>query len=104
MSQNPKLFTLIRKIDPSGISGTGRVLDGVVFHTGQVVTCWRTDLNVKDKNIPAFSTLGIYPSFEAFLHVHVTPHPEGASEVVYLNTELPDCLQEVVGNSVIPDI
>lgn len=83
METTPKLFTLIRKIDPSGISGTGRVLDGVIFYTGQVVTCWRTDLNVKDKGIDAYSSLGIYPSFEAFLHVHVKPHADGANEVVF---------------------
>jgi len=84
MEANPKLFTLVRKIDPSGISGTGRVLDGVVFHTGQVVTCWRTDLNVKDEG-NAYSTMGIYPSYEAFLHVHVKPHPEGSNEVIFLD-------------------
>jgi len=87
MEANPRLFTLIRKIDPSGISGTGRVLDGVIFHTGQVVTCWRTDLNVQDKGIDAYSTLGIYPSYEAFLHVHVKPHPDGASVVKFLTTD-----------------
>ncbi len=37
----PRLFTLFRHVDESGISGTGRVLDGVIFHTGQVVVCWR---------------------------------------------------------------
>ncbi len=84
METNPKLFSLIRRIDQSGISGTGRVLDGVIFHTGQVVTCWRSDLNVKDKGIDAYSTMGIYPSYEAFLHVHVKPHPEGDNEVVFL--------------------
>lgn len=87
MEANPRLFTLIRKIDPSGISGTGRVLDGVIFHTGQVVTCWRTDLNVNEKGIDAYSTLGIYPSYEAFLHVHVKPHPDGASVVTFLTTD-----------------
>lgn len=81
---------LIRKIDPSGISGTGRVLDGVIFHTGQVVTCWRADLNVKDKSIDAYSTIGIYPSYEAFLHVHVKPHPEGANEVIFCTDKIPD--------------
>lgn len=89
MEIKPKLFTLIRKIDQSGISGTGRVLDGVIFHTGQVVTCWRSDLNVKDKGIDAYSTLGIYPSYEAFLHVHVKPHPEGVNEVFFFNVEAP---------------
>jgi hypothetical protein len=85
MEDRPKLFTLIRKTDPSGISGKGRVLDGVIFHTGQVVTCWRTDLNIKG-NIDSYSTLGIYPSYEAFLHVHVKPHPEGTNEVVFFDT------------------
>jgi hypothetical protein len=85
METNPKLFTLVRTNDPSGISGTGRVLDGVIFHTGQVVTCWRTDLNVKDKGTDAYSTIGIYPSYEAFLHVHVKPHPGGSNDVIFLN-------------------
>jgi hypothetical protein len=74
----PKLFTLIRSEDISGISGTGRVLDGVVFHTGQVVVCWRSDIK-EDRT--GYSSLSIYPSWEAFLHVHVTPHPEGAAQV-----------------------
>ncbi|MBV5339004.1 MAG: hypothetical protein J0665_05510 [Deltaproteobacteria bacterium] len=90
MDNNPRLFTLIRNIDPSGISGTGRVLDGVIFHTGQVVTCWRTDVNLKGKYFEGYSTLGIYPSFDAFMHVHVKPHPAGASEVVFLNGETND--------------
>lgn len=89
MSDNPRLFTLIRNVDPSGISGTGRVLDGVIFHTGQVVTCWRTDVNIKGKEIDGYSTLGIYPSFDAFLHVHVKPHPPGASKVVFLEGNNP---------------
>jgi hypothetical protein len=84
MESNPRLFTLIRKIDPSGISGTGRVLDGVIFHTGQVVTCWRSDVNLDGKDINGYSTLGIYPSYDAFLHVHIEPHPSEASEVIFL--------------------
>lgn len=76
----PRLFTLIRHVDESGVSGTGRVLDGVIFHTGQVVVCWRSDAN-DDK--PGYSSLAIYPSWEAFLHVHVRPHPAGATEIRY---------------------
>ncbi len=87
METNPRLFTLVRKIDPSGISGTGRVLDGVIFHTGQVVTCWRTDLKKKEKGVEAYSTLGVYPSYEAFFHVHVKPHPEGSNEVIFFNVK-----------------
>jgi hypothetical protein len=74
----PRVFSLIRRIDESGVSGTGRVLDGVVFHTGQVVVCWRSDL---DPDNPGYSSLAVYPSWDAFLHVHVRPHPQGATEI-----------------------
>jgi hypothetical protein len=74
----PRLFTLIRRVDESGVSGTGRILDGVVFHTGQVVVCWRGDLSAAQ---PGFSSIGVYPAWEAFLHVHVAPHPEGSAEI-----------------------
>lgn len=77
----PRLFTLLRHLDESGVSGTGRVLDGVLFHTGQVVVCWRADLNVEK---PGFSSLAIYPSWEAFLHVHVQPHPPEAAEIRFV--------------------
>lgn len=83
----PRTFTLIRRVDETGVSGTGRVLDGVVFHTGQVVVCWRTDLNGSE---PGFSSLAIYPSWVAFLHVHVAPHPEGSAEIRFLSTNPSD--------------
>lgn len=76
----PRVFTLFRRIDESGVSGTGRVLDGVIFHTGQVVVCWRTDL---DPDNPGYSSLAIYPSWDAFLHVHVEPHPHDATDIVF---------------------
>lgn len=78
----PRLFSLIRHVDESGISGTGRVLDGVIFHTGQVVICWRTDLNSEN---PGYSSIAIYPSWEAFLHVHVQPHPPEAMEIRFFS-------------------
>lgn len=74
----PRLFTMIRRVDESGVSGTGRVLDGVIFHTGQVVICWRTDL---DREQEGYSSIGVYASWEAFLHVHVRPHPPNAMEI-----------------------
>lgn len=81
--KEPKLFTLLRHIDESGISGTGRVLDGIIFHTGQVVVCWRSDLNSEK---PGHSSLSIYPTWEAFLDIHVNPHPQKATEIVFLET------------------
>ena len=79
-SDTPRLFTLIRHADETGISGTGRVLDGTIFHTGQVVVCWRSDLR-PDK--PGFSSLVIYNSWEAFLAIHVAPHPAEQTEIVF---------------------
>jgi hypothetical protein len=79
----PRLFTLIRHYDESRISGTGRVLDGVVFHTGQVVVCWRADINPEK---PGYSSLAIYPSWEAFLHIHVHPHPVQATDIKFATT------------------
>jgi hypothetical protein len=80
----PRLFTLMRHVDETGVSGTGRILDGVIFHTGQVVVCWRSDLRTEK---PGHSSMGIYPSWEAFLEIHVRPHQAGSAEVQFLNED-----------------
>lgn len=36
-------FKLVRKVDVSGVSGTGHVADGVIFHDGTTVVHWRTE-------------------------------------------------------------
>lgn len=79
-STDPQVFTLIRHADETGTSGTGRVLDGVIFHTGQVVVCWRSDLK-PDK--PGHSSLVIYGSWEAFQSIHIDPHPAEQTQVVF---------------------
>jgi hypothetical protein len=82
----PRLFTLIREQDESGVSGTGRVLDGVIFHTGQVVICWRSDINEKE---PGYSSLAIYESWDAFIQVHVHPHPGNNTQIRFLTGSAP---------------
>ena len=79
----PRLFTVIRHSDTSGISGSGRVIDGVIFHTGQVVICWRSNLTNPKLG---HSSLGIYPSWEAFKEIHIDPHPENQTEVKFAPT------------------
>jgi hypothetical protein len=37
-----KRFKLIRDEDPTGISGTGFIAEGIVFDDGQAVVRWRT--------------------------------------------------------------
>lgn len=79
-TDEPQLFTLIRHSDETGISGIGRILDGVIFHTGQVIVCWRTDLSIEQKG---FSSLAIYASWEAFKHIHIDAHPPAQTEIKF---------------------
>ena len=73
-------FTLYRGADESGISGTGRILDGVVFHTGQVVICWRTDI---EGAAHGHSSIEIFKDFEGFKFLHVDSHPENLSRIEF---------------------
>lgn len=70
-----KTFKMIRVHDESGISGTGHILDGVVFHTGQVVVCWRAK--------HGHSNIGIYKDWEDFEFVHINSHPTNETEIVW---------------------
>ena len=78
----PRLFTVHRQADESGVSGTGRVLDGVVFHTGQVVVCWRTDIEAAAHG---HSSIAVYASWKAFVFIHLGSHPTNHSRVEWLN-------------------
>jgi hypothetical protein len=69
---------LVRVADESGVSGTGRVLDGVVWHNGQVTICWRTDV---EGSKHGHSSLGIYPSWEAFEFIHIKSHPANQTRI-----------------------
>ncbi|PSQ92287.1 MAG: hypothetical protein BRD52_05370 [Bacteroidetes bacterium SW_4_67_19] len=66
--------------ETSGVSGTGRVLDGCIFHNGQVVICWRGDINSEARG---YSSLAIYRCWEAFHNVHIGAHPENETEVIF---------------------
>jgi hypothetical protein len=78
----PRLFTLLRHFDETGVSGTGRIIDGIIFHTGQVVICWRSDMRPQN---PGYSSIAIYPSWEAFLEIHVHPHGPDSAEIRFLS-------------------
>ncbi len=74
-----QIFTIIRNKDQSGVSGTGRVLDGVIFPNGKVVVCWRAK----------FNTVAVYESFEAFKYIHVDSHPSNNTEIIWLSENYP---------------
>ncbi len=81
-THEPRLFTVIRNGDESGVSGTGRVIDGVLFHNGLCVIAWRTDI---DASKHGFTSLGVYLSWEAFMHVHINSHPTNRTEIVFMD-------------------
>jgi hypothetical protein len=77
----PRLFTMYRVKDESGVSGTGRVLDGAVFHNGYTVVVWRTDIEAAEHG---YTSVGVYPSYEAFEFLHILSHPSNETRVVWL--------------------
>lgn len=64
-----RMFDLMRSNDTSGVSGTGRVAEGVEFECGKVAVCW----------------LGKYPSvnvYDSIHHVQVIHGHGGATQIV----------------------
>ncbi|MBC8555508.1 MAG: hypothetical protein H8D23_38325 [Candidatus Brocadiales bacterium] len=80
MNSELKTFSIYRKSDTGGVSGKGRVLDGVIFHNGWVVVCWRTDIEGARHG---HSSIAMYPSWENFEYLHIAAHPENKTIVVY---------------------
>jgi hypothetical protein len=67
-------FWLKRIKDETGVSRTGRVLEGVLTQAGKVLVEWR----------PPHSTMGIYNDFGEFMLIHVDSHPS-CNEVVWID-------------------
>ena len=72
-------FTMGREFDGSGVWGTGSVLEGVQFSTGVVVIHWLTP--------PPRGSISIFDSFEQFMAIHVLPHPDNRTVVVFEDGE-----------------
>lgn len=68
-------FTLRREEDVSGVSGTGIVLEGMLFTTGVVVVHWLTP--------PPRGSIAIFDSLDQLLSIHVRPHPENRTVLVF---------------------
>ncbi len=74
-----RTFQMFRERDQSGVSGTGVVLQGVVFATGKTVINWLTPR-------PSGS-LNIWDSFEMFMETHVLPHPDNGTSIEFTDGE-----------------
>ena len=75
-SARPKALTtfiLTRDFDESKVSGTGVVLEGVVFHDGSVAVHWVTP----------YWSVTFYPDLDTFLHLHIFSHPTNKSTLVF---------------------
>lgn len=72
-------FTMRRVFDASRVSGTGIVLEGVLFSTGVVVIHWLTP--------PPRGSISMFESLDQFLTIHVLPHPENGTEIVFEDGE-----------------
>lgn len=68
-----------RDTDVSGVSGVGIVLEGVLFSTGAVVVHWLTP--------PPRGSIAVFDSLDQFLAIHMFPHPENHSSLVFEDGE-----------------
>lgn len=65
-----RTFKLVRSVDVSGVSGTGVVAEGVIFHDNEVALSWFGDM----------ACVSLWHSIEAVEKVH---GHEGATRVVF---------------------
>jgi len=72
-----KYFKVSRRYDESGVSGTGHIIDGIVFNDGTTVIKWLTEM----------SSIAIYRSFEEFKAIHIDSHPQ--NEAITEMIEIP---------------
>lgn len=78
-------FFIIRTHDPSGVAGTGRILEGVLFPDGRTVLKWR---------LPT-SSLVLFDSFNEFEKIYLKAHPT-MNALVFVDGPLGVDLPEVV--------
>ena len=75
-------FYLKRTSDETGVSGTGRVLNGVLLgRSGRVVVEW----------IGKYASITVHESLEAFRAVHMSPHHPTANELVWIDDRQQAC-------------
>lgn len=71
MTDEPRVFKMVRNHDETGVSGTGVVLDGVEYPNGMVAVCWRSKT----------PSVNVYRSFVEFKHLHIDAHPSNNTEI-----------------------
>ncbi len=78
----PRLFAMVRAADESGTSGTGRVMDGVLWPDGSVATRWRSEAPGGEN----------FASWTIFHKVHACAHPGNGTTFPFADGgEAPAC-------------
>lgn len=83
-SMGPRIFSMVRMNDESGTSGTGKVLDGVIFPSGKVVVCWdpeNSNAQIDGENVNSISMFDSFAEFEA---IHIGQHPTNGTQIIFL--------------------
>lgn len=70
-----KTFIMIRHKDETGTSGTGTILEGVVFSDGVCVVRWRGKTGQ--------NSTAVWASFDDFKAIHIDAHPDNNTEIVW---------------------
>ena len=78
-AQGIRTFTVARRADESGVSGTGVVIEGVVLATGQCIVHWLYP--------PPRGGIAIFDSMDDFIRVHIKPHPINKTIITYQDGE-----------------
>lgn len=68
-----RTFKMHRGNDESGVSGTGVVLEGVVFPDGKVAVQWVVER----------TSVGIYDNYGDFEAIHILSHPTNETKVIF---------------------
>ena len=69
-----RTFEMFRERDQTGVSGEGKVLEGVEFTDGVVVLRWATATGLPNSTV-------VWESFAAFWKIHVDPHSGNGTTV-----------------------
>lgn len=77
MVDSMRTFRMIRQFDETGVSGTGEVLEGVIFTDGACVVRWKTDIACQSD----------WRSFDDFLKIHVFAHPDNKTIIQFNDGE-----------------
>ena len=74
-----RTFRMVRQSDESGISGTGIVLEGVVFSSGNVIIQWLSS---------HVHSISFFPNLDEFKEVHIDSHPSNNTLLVWDDGEV----------------